>query len=192
MKPFFILTILWMTSFSAFSAEVIYRFGGTLSTNWGTLPAGSRFNGYFTYTFPQKAHGFGGNGAWYNFNKLRSTVGRETILIDRGYRFLGQGTVPPVSGHGYGFFGITADDSSWKKNRPRLGGIPVGVVVSVTDNYWLSGGQASAKYLKGKSLVGSGLKLSMFNFTRLVLNDTRKKSINISSPLTTFSGSIVR
>jgi len=172
------------------AAEVTYRFAGRLSDKWGTLPAGTSFSGYFKYTYPQKAHGYGGYGAWYNFNKLGLTVGRRTILFDRGYRFLGQGLFPGETS--YGFFGITADDPNWIKNRPTLGGIPVGIGVWVHDDHQLAGGGGSLAVLKDRKLVGSGLKLEMFNVTRLIISDARNNSINIQSPLTYFSGSMVR
>ena len=178
------------------AAEVTYRFAGRLSDKWGTLPAGTSFSGYFKYTYPQKAHGYGGYGAWYKFNKLGLTVGRRTILFDRGYRFLGQALFPGEINYAgepsYGSFGITADDPKWIKNRPTLGGIPVGIGVWVQDDHQLAGGGGSLAVLKDTKLVGSGLKLEMFNSTRLIISDARNNSINIQSPLTYFSGSLVR
>jgi hypothetical protein len=176
---------------SSQAAEVTYRFAGRLSDKWGTLPAGTPFSGYFKYTYPQKAHGYGGAGAWYNFTKLSLTVGRQTVLIDRGYRFLGQ-SVFFQGGRGTSTFGITADDPNWRMNRPKLGGIPVGIGLWVTDYHQLARGGGSLAVLKNRNLVGSGLKLEMFNSTRLIINDIRKNGVNIQSPLTYFSGSMAR
>ena len=184
-----LLAIGMLTGVPLQAAEVTYRFAGRLSDKWGTLSAGTPFSGYFKYTYPQKAHGYGGYGAWYNFTKLSLTVGRQTVLIDRGYRFLGQGFVP--GRYSYGYFGITADDPKWRMNRPKLGGIPVGIGVWVHDYHQLAGGGGSLAVLKDRKLVGSGLKLEMFNFTRLIINDARKNGVNIQSPLTYFSGSMV-
>jgi len=48
----------WLFSVLAFAgasanADITYYFGGTLSSAFGTLPAGTQFNGSFSYAYPQ-------------------------------------------------------------------------------------------------------------------------------------------
>lgn len=191
MKPFFILTILWIASFSAFSAEVIYRFGGTLSTNWGTLPAGSRFSGFVTYTHPQRKFGGDASSGWYKFKKLRLTVGRETINIEKGHKYLGVnfGLQPKR----WFILAFTAYDPTWTlRQRPWLGRIPVGVGLQLSDRPEFAGSGGTSEYIRDTSLMGAGLKINMFNQTRLSIFDARNTSVYIEAPLTSFSGSIVR
>ena len=171
------------------NAEIIYYFTGNLSADWGTLTSGTPFSGSFSYEYPQTAHYYGGYGASYYFTNLTLNVGSESLLINQGYRSINTGVVPASPNafnldNGSGSFGITADDPTWTTNRPLLGGIPVGIVVEVTDNYWLTGGGASKPYLTSNALVGDWLRLEMFNFSRLTISDANQNSINIQSPLT--------
>jgi len=164
-------------------AEITYYFGGTLSSNWGTLSAGTPFYGSFSYDSPQTAHSYFDEGkrAAYYVNSLAVTFGNESAVMDQGYRNLVVGIIP----NEYAFVNVTANDPSWVQNRPILGGIPVGITLEVRDSYNSNGGGVTLPHLSSNNLVGDELRLEMFNSSRFVISDTNGGS-QISSPLTAF------
>ena len=64
-------------------ADITYYFGGTLSSAFGAQPAGTQFNGSFSYAYPQspinsEAYPFG-QVADYILQNLNVTVGSQQL-----------------------------------------------------------------------------------------------------------------
>jgi len=77
-KKAYLITTLFLLLIRNGYTEVIYYFGGSLSSNWGTLVAGTLFHGSFSYEHPQAPNSFPfGSGAFYTFNNFSVTIGAE-------------------------------------------------------------------------------------------------------------------
>ena len=159
------------------NADITYYFGGTLSSAFGTQPAGTQFNGSFSYAYPQspinsESSQFG-RVADYMLQNLNVTVGSQQLSwINR----IGEARITVLnnyfSGSNDGVSRIDVDafiiDNS--EYRRSVGG--------ESDFFGLLLLDESGRAFSSNALVNDSMRIDQFNYTEFTFDSSLGPTFN--------------
>ena len=152
------------------NADITYYFGGTLSSAFGTQPAGTQFNGSFSYAYPQSPInseiGPPGHYAEYILQNLNVTVGSQQLSwINR----IGEARIQVINNYFVGMDGVSfinvdafiVDNSEYYRS---VGG--------EADFFGLILGDESGRAFSSNALVNDSMRIDQFNYTEFTFDSS--------------------
>ena len=158
------------------NADITYYFGGTLSSAFGTQPAGTQFNGSFSYAYPQSPINSGidqfGQFAEYILQNLNVTVGSQQLSwINR----IGEARIQVLNNIFSGTDGVSRidvdafiiDNSEYRRS---VGG--------ESDFFGLLLLDESGRAFSSNALVNDSMRIDQFNYTEFTFDSSLGPTFN--------------